>query len=304
MDRPVRDVLASALAALLLAGCASTGEVPPQEGQVALRAGAVPLGPPSAEVVAGPAIQRVAVLVPGYDPAWQAAWVDGGGKGPRGGSGGTYAGLLTGLAFIQAVPMAVMTWPIAAGIVVGMTALGTLGEVWDTGSGVGMDAGDRMALLEAAATLQAERLLRESTAEALGARTGHPPLAIPWHGTWGPDTPGNDPLADARERGADGVLDVVVEAFGLAVAEEADTFGVFVRVRGRLLESAGGRLRYERVLEHGPGRPLAGLPRPASHTLDFLVVDSARVFRYEMREVITRMARILAADPALPLGPR
>jgi hypothetical protein len=246
----------------------------------------------------------VAVLVPGYDPAWQVAWVDGGGKGPEGGSGGAYAGLLTGLAFVRAVPMAVMTWPIAAGIVVGMTALGTLGEAWDTGPGVGMDAGDRMALLEAAATLQAERLLRESTAEALGARTGYPPLAVPWHGTWGPDTPGNDPLADARERGADGVLDVVVEAFGVAVAEEADTFGVFVRVRGRLLESAGGRLRYERVLEHGPGRPLAGLPRPASHTLDFLVVDSARVFRYEMREVITRMARILAADPALPLGPR
>jgi hypothetical protein len=200
--------------------------------------------------------------------------------------------------------MAVMTWPVAAGIIVGMAALGTVGDLWDPGTYADMDAADRMALIDAAATLQPEQLLRESTAEALAARTGRAPLPIPWYAGWGPDTPGTDPLADARERGADGLLDVMVEAFGLAVGEEADTFGVFVRVRARLLEPAGARLRYERVLEYGPGRPLAGLPRPATHTVTFLTVDSARVFRYETREAIARMARILAEDPALPLGAR
>ena len=304
MGRPIRDALTFALAALLLAGCASTQEARPQEGQVVFRAGAVPLGPPSGEVVAGPGIHRLAVLVPGFDPAWQATWVDGGGKGPGGGSGGSYAGFLTGLAFIQAVPVAVVTWPIAAGIIVGMTALGTLGEQLYPESFAGMDAGDRMALLGSASILQPDRLLRESTTTALAARMGRAPVTIPWHGTWGPDTPGNDPLADARERGADGVLDVIVEAFGLAVGDEADTFGVFVRARARLVEPVGGETRYERVLEHGPGRPLAGLPRPAVHTVEMLAVDQARVFRYETREVLVRMARVLAEDPALPVGTR
>lgn len=304
MDRRVRDALASVLVSLLLTGCASTGPVQTQEGQIALRAGAAGPGAAPAGVIAGPAILHPAVLEPASDAAWQVVWVETGGKGAGGGGQGTYAGLLTGLGFIRAVPMAVMTWPVAAGIIVGMAALGTVGELWDPGTFTEMDAGDRMALLEAAAVLQPERLLRESTAEALAARMGGSPFAIPWYAGWGPDTPGNDPLADARERGADGLLDVFVEAFGLAVGEEADTFGVFARVRARLLEPASARLRYERVLEYGPGRPLAGLPRPATHTLAFLTVDSARVFRYEMREAIVRMARILAEDPALPLGPR
>ncbi len=304
MGRPFRDALTVAIAILPLAGCASSQEGRPQEGQVVFRAGTAGPGTAPAGVVAGPTIQRVAVLVPGFDPAWQATWVDGGGKGPGGGSGGTHAGLLTGLAFVQAVPIAVLTWPVAAGIVVGMAALGTLAEQLSPESLAGMEARDRTALLETAAILQPERLLRESMTIALAARMGRAPVGIPWHGTWGPDTPGNDPLADARERGADGVLDVVVEAFGLAVGDEADTFGVFVRARARLVEPVGGGIRYERILEYGPGRPLAGLPRPATHTMEMLAVDQAQVFRYETREVLVRMARVLAEDPALSVESR
>jgi hypothetical protein len=99
------------------------------------------------------------------------------------------------------------------------------------------------------------------------------------------------------------VLDLTVEAFGLAMGEEPEFYGVFVRVRVRLIEVGSGTLRYERVLQHGPGQPMAGMPRPAVYTLEFLALDKARVFRHEMREVLGRMVAILAKDPALPLGP-
>lgn len=107
---------------------------------------------------------------------------------------------------------------------------------------------------------------------------------------------------DAREQGADGVLNVSLEAFGLAMGEEADTFGVFVRVRAQLVEPARGGILYDRVLEHGPGRPLRGLPRPVNYSLEFLSVDQARVFRQEIQDIIVRMARVVAEDPALPLA--
>jgi len=38
--------------------------------------------------------------------------------------------------------------------------------------------------------------------------------------------------------------------------------------------------------------------------VEMLAVDQARVFRYETREMLVRIARVLAEDPALPVGPR
>ena len=303
MSKPFRDVLTFALVAALLAGCASTETTGPKEGQVVLRAGSAPPGSSGTAVVPGQEIRRLAVLVPAVDPAWQAGWVEGDNKkGP--GGGGAYSGLLTGLLIVQSVPFFVGFWPAAVGVVAGTTAMGALGTQFETATFGKMTADDHATILQAVADLRLDHLLRESTAAVVAARTGRPPLALLWYPTWGPDTPGTDPLADARSQGADGVLNVSLEAFGLAMGEEKDTFGVFVRVRAQLVESAGAGLRYERVLEHGPGRPLAGMPRPATYTLEFLAVDQARVFRHEMQEVIARMARIVAEDPALPLAAR
>jgi len=47
---------------------------------------------------------------------------------------------------------------------------------------------------------------------------------------------------------------------------------------------------------------VAGLPAPRAHLFEFLALDQARVFRYELREILTRIATLLAEDPALPLG--
>lgn len=301
MGRPFRDVLTSALAGLLLGGCASTEEVRPQEGQAVFQAGAVPVSPPSAQIVPGPEIRHLALLVPAFDPTWNAVWTGGGRERPGGQRGG-FAGFITGLAIVQSVPAFLLVWPAAVGIVAGTTAMGVLGEQAEGGTLARMETRDREALLEAATTLRPDHLLRESVGRALAARMGRSPLSLPWYPAWGPDTPGTDALADARGDGADGVLDLSVEAFGLAVADEADTVGVFIRVRARLVESASGGLRYERILEHGPGRPLPGLPRPTVYTAEFLAFDQARVFRQEIREVIVRISRLVAEDPALPLG--
>lgn len=302
MDRPVRDVLTSALAVLLVAGCASTEAVRPPEGQVAMRAGAAGPGADPAALIAGPEVHRPAVVVPAFDPIWQAVWSDPELKSS--GGRGAFQGLLTGLMFLQAVPVSALAWPIVAGMLVGTTAMGAVGEHLDTGPFARMDAQDRAALLEAAAALRPDRLLRESALEALAARTGQPPLVLPWYPDLGPDATGSNPLADARGQGIDGVLDLTVEAFGLAKGEEPDTFGVFVRVRARLIEPATGGLRYDRVLEYGPGRPLAGVPRPNTHTVEFLGIDQGRVFQHEMREVIARLGRVIVGDPALPVAQR
>jgi hypothetical protein len=167
-----------------------------------------------------------------------------------------------------------------------------------------MDVEDRAALTEAVTRLQPDRILREAVVEALAGRTGSPPVPIPWQPTWGPDTPGTDPLADAQKHETGGLLELAVEALGLTAGEETETFGIFVRVRARLLEAPGGGLRYERVLEHGPGRRVAGLPRPSSYTIGFLAADRGQVFRQEARETIVRLARVVAEDPALPVAPR
>ena len=76
MSEPFRDVLALALVAALLASCASTETGVPKEGQVVLQAGAAPSGSPSAVIVPGREIRRLAVLVPGVDPVWRVGWLE------------------------------------------------------------------------------------------------------------------------------------------------------------------------------------------------------------------------------------
>jgi hypothetical protein len=301
LDRGFGKVLATGLAAILLAGCATTEEAPSQEGRAIFQAGDAASSPPDAVVIPGPALRQVAFLIPTPDTAWQAQWLEADKRGLTG--KGAMSGLMTGLAFMQMVPASLLAWPVAAGVIAGGVAMGLLGEDLEPSIVDKLDVGDREALREAAATLQPDRLLRESVAAALAVRTGRSPLSVPWQPTQGPDTPGTDPLSETRKAGADGAMDLTVEAFGLAKGEDADTYGIFVRVRARLVEADSGRLRYERVLQHGPGRPIAGMPKPNAYTLEFLALDQARVFRYEMREVIARMAAILAKDPALPFGP-
>ena len=300
MGKLIRDVLTCALMAVLLAGCASTESVGPKEGQAVLQAGAAPHGSSDTVIVPGEVIRRLAVLVPGTDPAWQAGWLEVDKNMP--GAKGAYTGLMTGLMIVQSVPFFLGFWPAAVGVVVGTAAMGALGAQFDSVAFGKLAADDRAMILQAVADLRLDHLLRESTTAALASRTGRPPLQILWFSTWGADTPGTDPLVEARAQGADGVLNVSLEAFGLAMGEENDTFGVFVRVRAQLVEPAGGRIRYDRVLEHGPGRPLRGLPPPTTYTLEFLSVDQARVFRHEMQDVIARMARVVAEDPALPVA--
>jgi hypothetical protein len=56
-------------------------------------------------------------------------------------------------------------------------------------------------------------------------------------------------------------------------------------------------------VDYGPGHPVAGLPAPRAHLFEFLALDEARPFRIELREMLMRVAILLAEDPALPLGP-
>jgi hypothetical protein len=303
MDRGFENILVSTLAALLLVGCATKPETPPesQEGRAIFQAGGAASSTPDVVVVPGPAVQQVAFLIPTPDTAWQAEWLETDKKGITG--KGALTGLMTGLGFVQMVPASLIAWPVAAGVIAGSVAMGLLGEDLEPGKVAKLDVGDREALREAAATLQPDRLFRQSVAAELAVRTGRPPPFVPWQPTQGPDTPGTDPLAEAQKAGADGVLDLTVEAFGLAKGEDEDSYGIFLRVRAKLIEARSGGLRYERVLQHGPGQPMPGMPKPNTYTLEFLALDQARVFRHEMREVIGRMAAILAKDPALPLRP-
>jgi hypothetical protein len=302
MRRGRHHRLASALAGLVLAACAAPEATRRPEGHVVLQAGAAPSGATSAPIVSGPPLRRLAILVPAFEPAREAVWPEGGAKNT--GGGGATAGFLTGIAVVQAAPVILLYWPAAVGVLAGTTALGALGQQMEGTVLPGMESQDRATLIQAAANLHPDRILRQAMIEALAGRAGQSPLSIPWHPTWGPDTPGTDPAADARRQGADGLLELAVEAVGLAAGEEPETFGVFVRVRAQVLEASEGGLRYGRVLEHGPGRPLAELPRPATYTVEFLAADRARVFRHEAQETIVRMARLLARDPAFPVAMR
>lgn len=298
---PSRRILLSCLlSALLVVGCAPTEQVRQPEGHVLFRAGTAGPGPGAAEVVAGPPIQRLGVLLPAIDPAWQAAWTEG--DRQKGGGGGAVSGFLAGVSILQMVPAFFLTWPVAVGVVAGTTAMGAMGQQMETPTAfTRTDLHDRQVLLEAASTLRPDRLLRQSVTEQLAGRMARPPTPIAWYPALGPDTPGTDPLAEARQAGADGVLALTVESFGLAIGEEQGTLGVFLHVRAQLIHVSTGALRYQRILEYGPGRDLPGTSRPTIHTPELLTMDRAWVFRYEVGEAVVQVARVLAEDPALPL---
>jgi hypothetical protein len=293
----------------LAAGCASSEPTAKPQGTQLFRAGRSAAAQAAIEpvVVPGPALATLGLLAPLAEPQWQTTWVD-----QRGGEQGTtgramQAGLMTGMLILQVAPLAVLAWPVAVGAIAGVLA---------TSAGVGAAVGgskmqpgwlsptDEAAIAAATNRLQAERLTRSVLAEALQRRTGRPVAEVPLAEAAGPDGPGADALAAARARGLDGVLDVRVEGVGLAAGESAETFGAFAQIRLRVFDVADGRLRYERVAAFGPGQPLGSLPPPDEYSLGFLAGDASRTYRYEAVQTITRVARFLAADPALPFSGR
>jgi hypothetical protein len=240
-------------------------------------------------------------LVPASDPVWQSAWLSKDQENLL--TQGATSGLLTGISIVQMIPFGLIFWPAAVGIVAGATAMGMLGVGQEDPALQRMSPPDRAAITEATKTLRPDRLFRDAMAEALARRAGGPLPAVDWHQAWGPDTPGTDLLIEARDKGLDGVLEFSLDAIGLAVGEEADTFGVFVQVRVRALDAPGGQLRYERVLSYGPGQPMEGLPKLDFYTVEFLAADKGRPYRHFASEAIGRLARLLSDDPALPLAP-
>jgi len=63
-------------------------------------------------------------------------------------------------------------------------------------------------------------------------------------------------------------------------------------------------MRYERIGGVRAGQPgVRGCPRPAP-LFEFLALDQARVFRYELREILTRIATLLAETRRSPSGAR
>lgn len=300
MPRWMRSVLAALLAAGLGTACGSTEKGPPPEGRTILQAGAAGSEVPPPLVVPGPLLHRPSLIVPSHEAGGQATWIEGERSGDV--MSGMQAGLTAGLGFAQMVPMFVSAWPVTVGIIGGMTLMGILGVQFDNSTLSRLDPQDRAMLAEAVARVQPSQVLHEAAADRLARRTGRPPIAVVWHPTLGADTSGTDPLADARERGADSVVNLFVERFGLAHGKEEDTYGIFVRVRMQLVEARDGRMRYERIVEYGPASPVAGLPAPRAHLFELLALDQARAFRYELRDILIRIAILLAEDPALPLG--
>ena len=287
---------------MLVMGCAHTEQTQPTEGRVFFRAGTAATGTSAAAVASGPSVRRLGMLTPTFDPPWQATWIEGEPKAI--GGQGAATGFVTGMAILQAMPIVILTWPAAVGVVVGATALGALGQHIENTPLAHVSSEDRATLLAAAASLHPDRLLRDAMANMLTDLTARPPIPILWYPTWGPDTQGTDPLADARTQGADGLLELATETFGLAAGEDEKTFGIFIRIRARVVDPAGGGLRYERVVEYGPGQRLPGVPPADAYSVEFLALDQARVFRQQVRVTIERIARALAEDPALPLTPR
>jgi hypothetical protein len=295
-------VLLVAFLSVLVAGCAETKPVREPEGSVAFRSGTGETSENRTHFTPGPAFQHPGILVPTSDPVWQSAWLSKDQQNPL--MQGATSGLLTGISIMQIVPFALTFWPVAVGIVVGATAMGMLGVGQGDPALQRMSPPDRAAIAEATKTLRPDRLFRDAMAEALARRAGGPLSVVDWPQAWGPDTPGTDPLIEARDKGLDGVLEFSLDAIGLAVGEEADTFGVFVQVRVRALDAPGGQLRYERVLSYGPGQRMEGLPRLDFYTVEFLAADKGRPYKHFASEAIGRLARLLADDPALPLAPQ
>jgi hypothetical protein len=289
------------LAAALLTGCGDTRPARQPEGSVAFQTGNPADAAFEVPVVPGPPFRRPGILVPEHEQVWQPAWIDPDQQHPI--LQGATAGMTTGVAFVMMTPMALTFWPVAVGIMVGSTAMGMLGVTQAESTNIRMSAPDRTIIAEATKTLQPERLFRNSMERTLRGRTRDPLAVVAWHRSQRGEAAGSDPLADARARGLDGVLDCTIDAIGLAAGDERDLFGVFVRVRVRAFDVRDGQLRYHRILSYGPGQTVAGLPRADVHTLEFLAADRGRVYRQVAGDAIVRLARALAEDPALPLSP-
>lgn len=298
---PVRRGIVSLLVVALLAGCGDTRPARQPEGSVAFQTGSAPETEVQVPVVPGPPFQRPGMLVPAHEQVWQPAWIDPDQEHPL--MRGATAGMTTGVAFVMMTPMALTFWPLAVGIMVGSTAMGMLGVTQVESTDVRMSAPDRTIIAEATKTLQPERLFRDSMEQALRGHARNPLPIVAWRQAQGADAAGADPLAEARARGLDGVLDFTIDAIGLAAGDERDLFGVFVRVRVRAFDARDGQLRYQRALSYGPGQTVAGLPRADAHTVEFLAADQGRVYRQVAGDAIQRLARVLAEDPALPLAP-
>lgn len=297
--RPMRAAVLALLVAALAPGCAGEPTRQP-EGSVAFSAGGAVPAESGPRLTHGPAFQRPGLLVPEAEPVWQSAWVDNR-KENRALTGAT-AGLQAGMSTLMAAPVALIFWPAAAAVVGGATLLGAAGA-WGEGdpSQDRMSPPDRQVIAQATGTLQPHRLLRESLSHSLGRRTGGPWPTVLLRPSLGPDT--DDVfLVEARSRGLDGLLEYSLEAIGLAAGPDRDTYGVFAQIRLRALDT-DGRLRYERVLGYGPGKPVEGLPPAEIYTIEMLAMDQGRVYRHLAGQTVRRMAGLLASDPALPLAP-
>ena len=120
---------------------------------------------------------------------------------------GATAGMTTGVGFLMITPMALTFWPAAVGIMVGSTAMGMLGVAQSDPADVRMSPPDQTVIVAATKNVQPDRLFRESMRSGAASRTRDPLPIVPWQQAGGADTAGTDPLAEARTRGLDGVLD-------------------------------------------------------------------------------------------------
>ena len=289
------------LAVAALVGCGDTRPARQPEGSVAFHTGSGPQAENLVYTLPGPPFQHPGMLAPSQEQPRQSVWVDEDQEHPL--LKGATAGMTTGVGFMMITPMALTFWPLAVGVVVGSTAMAMLGVAQSDPADVRLSPPDQTVIVAATKEVQPDRLLRESLRQALRNRAREALPIVLWQLAGGVESDGTDPLAEARARGLDGVLECAVEALGLAAGEERDTFGVFIQVRVRALDARDGQLRYERVLRYGPGRSVAGLPTSDFHTIEFLATDQGRVYRQVTSDAIRRIARVLAEDPQLPLAP-
>jgi hypothetical protein len=289
------------VAVMALAGCGDTRPARQPEGSVAFSVSNAPPGETLTYTLPGPPFQHPGMLVPSQEQPRQPVWVDENQDNPL--LTGATAGMTTGIGFMMVTPMALTFWPAAVGIVAGSVAMGMLGVAQSDSADVRLSPPDQTVIIAATKEAQPDRLLRESLRGALRSRARESLPTILWQQAGGVEAEGTDPLADAQARGLDGLLECAIEALGLAAGEERDTFGVFLQVRIRALNTHDGKVRYERVLRYGPGQTVEGLPRPDFHTIEFFATDQGRVYRQVMSDAIHRIARLLAEDPQLPLAP-
>lgn len=255
-----------------------------------------------ADVVPGPPLHRLVLVIPTQETAWRVAWAEGARTGSSSAASGAASGFLTGLGIVFSTPVLVLAWPAALGIVAGATTLGAVGKAGE-GPSPWSDSQDRRVVQGVLTETHPERAFRESLAEHLRERRGLPVITI-GEGPAGRAEAGvQGLLALARAAGADALVEATVEGFGLAVGEQPDTLGLFVRARLRIRQVSDGRLRYERVLQHGPGKRLEGMPGSAGYTLGFLAVDDGAVLKAELAMVVRLLGKAAAEDPNLPLAP-